>query len=202
MRFAYADPPYPGMAWRCYRGEEVDHVELVARLVTYDGWALSTSARALSYVLPLCPSDARVCAWVKPIGASSRTYGLHNTWEPVIVGPGRQLRPGTRDWLSAQPARLEGTLIGRKPTSFCAWLFELMGMLPGDSLDDLFPGTGIVARSWRVASSSERRVAADLGDRRSDRPTTTNRRGVSQRPSPLEDATLRFREIERGFEGL
>jgi len=157
LRFAYADPPYPGMASK-YKGEasfagEVDHQALLSRLQGYDGWALSTSARSLRDVLPMCPPGPRVCAWVKPIGASRRTWGMHNTWEPVIVSPGRALRPGFRDWLRAMPARGGGsTLIGRKPIRFCTWLFQCLGMLPGDTLDDLFPGSGIVARSWRELS--------------------------------------------------
>jgi hypothetical protein len=31
---------------------------------------------------------------------------------------------------------------------FCFWLFDLMGMKPGDDLVDLFPGTGGVMRAW------------------------------------------------------
>jgi hypothetical protein len=27
-------------------------------------------------------------------------------------------------------------------------LFDALGMMPGDELDDLFPGTGIVSRAW------------------------------------------------------
>ncbi len=152
--FAYADPPYPGTARKYYRKWEVDQQALISSLRTsgYAGWALSTSAKALRKILPLCPPEARVCAWVKPIGVSSKTYGLHNTWEPVIVVPGRELRPGVRDWLSAQPARRGGTLPGRKPLAFCAWLFRILGMLPGDELVDIFPGTGIVSRSWRELS--------------------------------------------------
>lgn len=99
MVFAYADPPYPGRARKYYSkeasyGGEVDHRELIASLTAggYAGWALSTAADALREVLPLCPPEARVCAWVKPIGAAPRTYGLHNTWEPLIVVPGRRLR--------------------------------------------------------------------------------------------------------------
>jgi len=161
--FAYADPPYPGCARKYYRRREVDHGTLIASLVAadYAGWALSTSARALRELLPLCPSRARVCAWVKPIGASSRTYGLHNTWEPVVVVPGRRLRPGVRDWLSAQPARRGGTLPGRKPLAFCAWLFRILGMRPGDELVDLFPGTGIVSKAWRELSPSPALVTDD-----------------------------------------
>lgn len=154
LRFGYADPPYPGFAKRLYGDQvsfagEVDHAQLVASLVDrYDGWALSTGAYALREVLPLCPAGVRVCAWVKPIGANSNTLGLHNCWEPLIVWPGRRLRPGVRDWVAAQPARGGGDLIGRKPIAFCAFLFQALGMLPGDSLDDLFPGTGIVGLAW------------------------------------------------------
>lgn len=161
MRFAYADPPYPGRASRYYGREstyagEVDHAGLIASLEAsgYDGWALSTAADALREILPLCPPDARVCAWVKPIGASPRTYGLHNTWEPLIVVRGRRRRGGVRDWLSAKPARFGGELMGRKPIAFCTWLFDCLGIVPGDELVDMFPGTGIVSRSWAVVSLS------------------------------------------------
>lgn len=130
----------------------------------YDGWALSTSARALRAVLPLCPERARVCPWVKPIGAAPATYGPHNTWEPLIVVGGRALRPGFRDWLSAAPARGGGSLPGRKPIAFCAFLFQQLGMLPGDELVDLFPGTGVVSRAWaelgRLPSSADRADAS------------------------------------------
>lgn len=155
IRCAFADPPYPGNARKYYGNQpsyrgEVDHAALIASLrASYDGWALSTSVAALREILPLCPPKTRVCAWVKPIGTSSQTFGIHNCWEPLLVVPGRQLRPGKRDWLSAQPARKGGSdLIGRKPEAFCVWMFELLGMLPGDSLDDLFPGSGIVSRAW------------------------------------------------------
>ncbi len=43
--------------------------------------------------------------------------------------------------------------MGRKPVAFCAWLFDLLGMVPGDELVDLFPGTGAVTRAWRELSS-------------------------------------------------
>ncbi len=158
LKFAYADPPYPGKAKECYGDQptyagEVDHPSLIDRLTTdYDGWALSTGAYALREILPLCPKSVRVCAWVKPIGVSSLTFGMHNTWEPLIVVPGRRLRPGKRDWLRAMPARGGGELIGRKPIAFCVWMFDLLGMLPGDAFDDLFPGSGIVARTWSELS--------------------------------------------------
>lgn len=159
MRFAYADPPYPGRAAKYYAGEasyagEVDHHALVASLDTsgYDGWALSTAVDCLRWLLPLCPAKARVCAWVKPIGVSGQTFGLHNTWEALIVVGGRRRRGGIRDWLRAHPARNGGALPGRKPLAYCAWLFDCLGMVAGDELADLFPGTGVVTRAWREVS--------------------------------------------------
>lgn len=171
--FRYADPPYPGLSAKYYRHEssfagEVDFPALIASLVLGRqngdclGWALSTSARSLRDLLPLCPAEARVCAWVKPINPSPRTYGLHNTWEPVIVVPGRRRRPGKRDWLRAMPARMEGSLPGRKPIAFCAWLFELLGMMPGDTLEDLYPGSGIVSRAWTELSSRSATTSSSL----------------------------------------
>ena len=155
IKLAYADPPYPGCAAKYYQHEasfagEVDHRELINRLSsTYDGWALSTSAKALRDVLPLCPPEARVCAWVKPGGAPPETRGLHNVWEPVIVLQGRRVRPGKRDALYIHPARLGGSdLMGRKPLQFCAWLFEALGAGAGDSFEDLYPGSGIVSAAW------------------------------------------------------
>ena len=151
MVLAYADPPYPGLSKRYYGSEptfagEVDHVALIASLEAsgYDGWALSTSAKALRWILPLCPEGALVCPWVKPKGVSSRTRGLHNTWEPLIVHRGRRVRPGRPDFLSAPPARGGGKLMGRKPIAFCAFLFDALGLQAGDTFVDLFPGSGIV----------------------------------------------------------
>ena len=182
MRFAYADPPYPGLSARYYKGEasfagEVDHRELVDRLVVEypDGWALSTSAKALRDILPLCPPAAHVCAWVKPIGASTRTEGLHSTWEPLLIVGGRQRAPGVRDWLRAQPARGGGSLPGRKPMAFCAFLFDALGMVPGDDLADLFPGTGGVGRAWAsltARANVERRAGTSATTRRGSTPTT------------------------------
>jgi len=151
-----------------YAGE-VEFSALIRRLSTYDGWALSTSARSLRDILPLCPPEARVCAWIKPGGAPPRTFGLHNVWEPVIVLQARRLRPGRRDALYIHPARLGGSdLIGRKPLQFCAWLFEALGADPGDSFDDLFPGSGIVSSAWRefVADRSMRDASLRTGDGR------------------------------------
>lgn len=158
LRLAYGDPPYPGTSRKYYRDEptfagEVDHAALIAELVTYDGWALSTSAKALRFVLPLCPPETRVASWVKPKGVSRKTRGPHNSWEPVLFVPARRRSPGFPDYLIAHAARHGGTLPGRKPRRFWAFLFQLLGAAPGDSFDDKFPGTGGGSRHWQAVSA-------------------------------------------------
>jgi hypothetical protein len=214
---AYADPPYPGLARRYYGDEptfggEVDHVALLERLSGYDGWALSTGEFALRDLLPLCPAGVRVCPWVKPVHPSPRTYGLHGAWEALVVVPGRRLRPGTRNWLHAAPARLGGSrLAGRKPLAFVAWLFDVLGLLPGDELEDFFPGSGVVSAAWREvgrvagprgatcrgAAQGDRCVAQDLpGTRRADvaGDAIVSRRAAAARdtrsPAPARDALI------------
>lgn len=93
-RFAYADPPYPGKAFY-YRGHpdyagEVDHGELIRRLSTYDGWALSTSAKALPAVLALAVAQGltvRVAAWIRGARPHATARYPLNAWEPVIYVP-------------------------------------------------------------------------------------------------------------------
>jgi hypothetical protein len=157
LRIAYADPPYPGCA-HLYEGHpdyagEVDHQELVRRLETeYDGWILHTSSVALHHVLSyVSPLDTRVMAWVKPFAAFKRHVSVAYAWEPVIVKAARKpaVKPGMvyRDWL-AEPITLKRGLTGAKPERVCHWLFEVMGCEPQDELDDLYPGTGAVAKAW------------------------------------------------------
>lgn len=165
LRFAYADPPYPGLAKKYYGDQdsfagEVDHRALIVSLRDLHdageiaGWALSTAGRSLQELLPLCPPGVHVGPWVKDLEVPPGTYGPHYRWEALIVAGGRKLRPGVRDWLMARPARLGGsTLPGRKPIAFWAWLFDMLGMVPGDEFEDLFPGTGTGARAWAYLSS-------------------------------------------------
>ena len=164
--FAYADPPYPGHAWR-YRSQptfagEVDHRALTKSLVDARlvGWALSTSSAALREVLPLCPAGARVLAWVKP--TPPQGAGLCVRWEPLIVVGGRATHHPVRDWLCAAPARGGGVdLVGRKPLAFADFLFKALGMGDGDTLVDLFPGTRAVSKAW-LSLGAGRRVAEVL----------------------------------------
>lgn len=170
LRFAYADPPYPGLSKKYYGDQEsyageVDHGALIASLrARHDagelaGWALSTAGRSLRDLLPLCPEGTHVAVWVKDLEVPPGTYGPHYRWEAVLVVGGRRMRPGVLDWICARPARLGGSdLPGRKPIAFWAWLFDLLGMCPGDAFEDMFPGTGTGARAWAYLS---RAAAAD-----------------------------------------
>jgi hypothetical protein len=162
LRLAYADPPYPGKA-RLYRdhpdyGGEVDHAELIERLAGYDGWALSTSAAALPAVLGLCPPGVRVAAWHKGERVARSRYPL-SAWEPVLYHGGRQL-PGPRraDSIACgvtPVSTVPGHVIGAKPAAVCRWIFTLLGAAPGDTLDDLYPGSGAVCRAWAAYTSCE-----------------------------------------------
>lgn len=150
MVFAYADPPYVGQAKKLYQCDEVDHVALIARLNTYDGWALSASSPTLRYLLPLCPEDVRVAAWVKPFCIFKPNVNPAYAWEPVLFRGARKrprTEPTVRDWVSANITLKKG-LCGAKPKDFCLWLFQLLGLQKDDTLDDLFPGTRIVSNTW------------------------------------------------------
>lgn len=154
MRVAYADPPYPGMARKMYahdpRCAEVNHRLLIAHLCdAFDAWALSTGSVNLRAVLPLCPEDARVGAWVKPLVFYKPGVRLAYAWEPIILWRPRP-RPksaGTmRDFVVANTTFGKG-LKGAKPEEVCWWMFEALGMVPEDEFHDLFPGTGVVGRA-------------------------------------------------------
>ena len=154
MRAAYADPPYIGQAKKHYahdpRCAEVDHVALIEHLNTFDAWALSLSSPTLKTILPMCPDDVRVMAWVKPFCAFKVNVNPAYAWEPVIVRVGRKRtrqQETVRDWVSAVITLRKG-LSGVKPQAFCYWLFEVLNLERDDEFHDLFPGSGAVSRAW------------------------------------------------------
>jgi hypothetical protein len=161
VRVAYADPPYLGCCARYghYHGDGGcwddghTHQQLIWRLSEEfpDGWALSLSTPSLRDILPMCPTDARVAAWVKPWASFKPNVNPAYTWEPVIWRGGRSKRgrdePTVRDYVTCGTTMEKG-LTGAKPVGFCWWLFELLGLQADDVLVDLFPGTGIVSQTW------------------------------------------------------
>jgi len=170
LRFAYADPPYLGCCdlydhhhgddGRCWDDPET-HRLLIERLIDEypDGWALSLSSPSLATILPMCPAEARVAAWVKTFCAFKRGVRPAYAWEPVIFVGGRNPSRGhkhapppkggkqntPKDFLAA-PITLKKGLTGAKPEAFCEWVLDLLNFQPGDELVDLYPGTGIMGR--------------------------------------------------------
>lgn len=168
-RMGYADPPYPGQSKRLYGDHpdyagEVDHHELVCDLLARfpNGWALSTSARALPAVLRSCPDRVLVCCWLKratspPMG-DNRMY----SWEPVILCDTPNPTTATRMHCEANAdqytfrAKADGYVVGAKPRGFSFWLFDAMGLTPADDLVDVFPGSGAVGAAWDAWRAQER----------------------------------------------
>jgi len=171
MRFAYADPPYLGrgeyyaahhpdaMAW----DDPETHRALINRLANgFDGWALSLSEDSLRVILPMCPEGARVCAWItaSPRYAGNNA-GIRRHFEPVIVWGGRNTKNRAGDYIVTAPEatgeprypmvkediRAGKTFLGRKPQAFCRWVLDLLGVQPGDTVDDMFPGSGAVGHA-------------------------------------------------------
>lgn len=159
-RFCYADPPYPGQAYRYYGkhpqyGGEVDHEALIKQLVAEypDGWALSTSSMALQMLLPWCPVGVRVGAWTKDWANSYPGQNPIYAWEPVIFYGGRPRVTETSvmmlDWVNKMPPQGR-EVIGAKPLEFNVWVFRFLNALQQDEMVDMFPGSGAVGRAWEA----------------------------------------------------
>ena len=157
--FAYADPPYLGQAKRHYSKHkdyagEVDHAELIARLDRdYDGWALSASMKSIPALARLLPPDVLTLAWVKPIAPPMGDH-RHYSWEPVFLRSVRRPRGYVKSHLTLSPPQFtfrpkpESHVIGEKPEGFAHWVFDSAGLIDGDELVDLFPGSGAITRAW------------------------------------------------------
>lgn len=162
VRFAYADPPYEGQAYKYARearahgrvSREVDHPALIGRLIAEfpDGWALSCKTGSLRGLLPLVPERHRVMAWLKPFVPAYKGIRPVYSWEPVILVGGRAPQSDliVKDSLvlgpqmGLRPRQTTGTL-GAKPRAFCEWVLAALGYQNGDELVDLFPGSGVMS---------------------------------------------------------
>lgn len=187
MKFAYADPPYLGRG-EYYRAHHPDamawnkpskHRELIERLQAeyQDGWVMSLSERNLRVILPMCPREARVAAWItdRPRYAG-KAVPVRRHFEPVIFLGGRPYSDTgnrTADFVitkqeplpAGQPRyamvkediRAGKIFVGRKPAAFCHWVLDLLGAVSSDTIDDLFPGTGAFS-----AAIEQRKAAPKL----------------------------------------
>lgn len=151
MRFAYADPPYLGLAVSFYgkRAKPYDkrraHRKLITRLVDEfpEGWALHCQSPMLGVMLKMCPPNVRVAAWVKPFCSFKPNVNPGYGWEPIIFTGGRKHRRTDLtvvDWISCSIATGKG-LRGSKPTGVAAFVLNLLNARPDDEVVDLFPGT-------------------------------------------------------------
>lgn len=161
MKFAFVDPPYLGCCklyqhrheapYGCW-DDPATHRQLIEWVCASfpDGWALCLSSPALKTILPMCPDDARVMAWIKPFCAFKPNVNPAYAWEPVIVRGGRKrtrAQHTERDWVQANITLRKG-LTGAKPEQFCTWIFEVLNMQPDDEFVDIFPGSGAVSKAW------------------------------------------------------
>lgn len=179
MKFLYADPPYLGCC-KLYDHEHGeaglcwDDVASHHRLMTWacdnysDGWAMSASSSSLRLLLPAAPSDVRVAAWVKPFCAFKRGVRPCYAWEPVLFWKGRNPPAGfphappvkggkqntPKDYL-AESITLKKGLTGAKPEAFCHWVLDLLNVQTGDTVRDLFPGTGVMGRCAQQRTTPE-----------------------------------------------
>lgn len=162
MKLAYADPPYYGMGKKMYGklhpdaaiwDDKQSHINLMFKLqVGYDGWALSCNSKDLKWLLPEAPDDVRVAVWLKPFANWRPNYRVQYTWEPVLFKPSRPSKgyqkgiESVRDHLVCNIALKKG-LSGAKPDAFNNWILELINYEPGDSFNDMFPGTNGMAEA-------------------------------------------------------
>jgi hypothetical protein len=158
MKYAYADPPYPGMANYYPEKTEVDHADLLRQLNEFDGWALSTASSTLQYVLTLCPEDVRIGSWTKTFCSFKPSQRVFYAWEPVIFYGARGKEgkeKGVRDWIACRMTFKKG-IMGVKPLKFCSWILEVLGVKPEDEFTDIFPGTEIMSRALDIRRSQLR----------------------------------------------
>jgi hypothetical protein len=175
VRVAYADPPYLGCCGlydhyhpdgRCWDEPET-HRLLSAQLEMDfpDGWALSCSTPSLRTLLPMCPEDVRVGAWVKPFASFKPNVNPAYAWEPVLFRGGRsraRQEPTVRDW-AAVNITLKRGLTGAKPAGFSFWVFDLLGLQADDELVDVFPGSGAVTEAWNVWRDQRSGLPSQVG---------------------------------------
>lgn len=151
----------------CWDDEDT-HWRLVGHLnINYpDGWAMSATSGSLRQLLPLCPPDVRVSPWCKTFSAFKKGVRPAYAWEPVIWRGGRNPANGYphapppkggkqntpkdfhETWSQEgglfAPITLRKGFTGAKPPEFCRWILDLLNYQPGDEMDDLFPGTGVM----------------------------------------------------------
>jgi len=188
VKFAIADPPYLGRAHRWYgiggrakgRGkgradEHPDahlwdkpetHIQLALDLIdNYDGFAIAATSHSLSTYLSVITTHSengiRIMSWIKPASLPSGSR-ITQSWEPVIIkvpkdrkgrGKGKQMV----DYLIC-PAPRKG-FAGSKPVQWTNWVLDAMGVQQGDTVEDLYAGSGIVTHTIKQYLSDANHIS-------------------------------------------
>ena len=160
MKFAYADPPYLGLAAKFYGDLHPDaaeyddpetHRRLIERLCSeFDGWAMSLHSPSLREILPMCPPDVRVGAWCKSFASYKPGVYPAYAWEPIIFRGARKRgrHHTTVSDYCVVPITVRRGFQGAKPERFVWWMLAVLNVQADDEFVDLFPGSGAVARAW------------------------------------------------------
>lgn len=124
------------------------HAAMVRDLeANYDGWAVAMNPSNLADYLQWITKPIRVAVWVKPDAMPHNSRPIRS-WEPVIVHvpEGRRRANGRlpiRDYLVAPKGG--SSFAGEKPRAWTRWVLDMLGYAEGDTVDDLFHGSGAVA---------------------------------------------------------
>jgi len=174
LKFAIADPPYLGRAYRWYgmngRGKgkgknradqhseahlwdlPETHVKLAQNLMAnYDGFAIAATSHSLSTYLSVIPTHSengiKIMTWIKP-GSFPGGSRIINSWEPVIVKVPKDRKGRHKGKLIVDylicPSPRK-KYVGTKPEQWTNWVLDAMGVRAEDTVDDLFLGSGKVS---------------------------------------------------------
>lgn len=115
----------------------------------YDGWAIATSMDGIDAYSPI-PPGARIMIWRK-LTSTRGGARIMNTLEAVIVSPpasrrgrGEGVAAQVPDFLQCEPPA-GAKFPGAKPGRWTRWILDALGYdQDEDTVDDLFPGSGMV----------------------------------------------------------
>ena len=173
MRFAIADPPYLGSAYRWYgingrakgngwgRADQhpeaqiwdnpETHEKLAEKLLNeFDGFAIALTSHSLSTYLKVIKTERengiRIMAWIKPASLPSGSR-ITQSFEPVIVKIPKE-RKGRKIGKQMVDYLIKSApkkgFVGSKPKEWTYWVLDAMGIQKDDEVVDLFNGSGAV----------------------------------------------------------
>lgn len=119
----------------------------------FDAWAMILKVSDLRAVLPYCPSNVRVGAWIRTVEPGTTLANKRASWEPVIFMTRgiRKLSPGRKPWLDhhVEPYAPEKRIKGSRPPGVYAWIFEGLELKQRDSFVHLFQKDDRMTAAWK-----------------------------------------------------